>query len=196
MSGPSPPPRRRLSDSRHLRALAHPLRLAVLQYLMAVGPRTASECAAEVGSTASNVSWHLRHLAQYGLVEPAETTDQRERPWRAAQVGMEFGAISTDPVAMAEQDALIAGGLAEEGRLTQRFLDHRDTLDPRWLSVARLDSLVLRATPEEVGELAEQIVSILRPFLATVRQDPPQDAELSYVGLRLLPRLDSTGQTQ
>lgn len=191
----SPPPRRRLSDSRQLRALAHPLRLAVLQYLMAVGPRTASECAAEVGSTASNVSWHLRHLAEYGLVEPAEATDQRERPWRAAQVGLDFGAISVDPVVMAEQDALIAGGLAEEARLTQRFLDHRETLDPRWLTAARLDSLVLRATPEEMGELAEQIVSILRPFLAPVRQDPPPDAELSYVGLRFLPRLDSTGQT-
>ncbi|MEV0847327.1 hypothetical protein AB0J21_15910 [Streptomyces sp. NPDC049954] len=102
--------------------------------------------------------------------------------------------MSAEPAAMAEQDALIAAGLAEEARITQRFLDHRDTLDPRWLDVARLDNLVLRATPEEVGELADRITALLRPYLASVRQAPPEDAELGYVGLRFLPRLDSEGE--
>lgn len=192
----APPPRKSLTDSRQLRALAHPLRMAVLQYLMAVGPRTASECAAEVGSTASNISWHLRHLAQYGLVTPADPTDRRERPWRAAQVGLDFTAGSTDPIHQAEHDALIAGSLAEEERLTQRFLDHRDNVDPRWLDAARLDGLVLRATPEEMAELAEEVIVLLRPYLATARHDAPEDAGLGYVGLRVLPRLNASGHPE
>ncbi|MGW0336612.1 ArsR/SmtB family transcription factor [Streptomyces sp. NPDC003011] len=195
VDGQAPPPRRQIKDSRQLRALAHPLRLALLQYLMAVGPRTASECAAEVGSSASNISWHLRHLAQYGLVEPTEASDQRERPWRAAQVGLDFGAMSADPATMAEQDALIVAGLTEEDQLTRRFLARRDTLDPQWLATARLDNYVLRTTPQEARELAEKIDTLLRPYLATVREDPPEDAVLAYAGLRLFPRLDAAGRT-
>ncbi|MEV7076591.1 ArsR/SmtB family transcription factor [Streptomyces sp. NPDC091972] len=196
VTGQDPPPRRQINDPRQLRALAHPLRLAVLQYLMAVGPRTASECAVEVGSTASNISWHLRHLAGHGLVEPVEPSDGRERPWRAAQVGLDFGAMSTDPVVMPEQDALIAASMAEESQLTRRFLDHRDKIDPRWLDTARLDGYVLRATPEEMDELAERLNALLRPYLATVRDDPPEDATLTYVGLRLFPRLNAAGRTE
>lgn len=194
--GQAPPPRRQIKDSRQLRALAHPLRLALLQYLMAVGPRTASACAAEVGSSASNISWHLRHLAQYGLVEPVEATDQRERPWRAAQVGLDFGEMSADPATMAEQDALIAAGLAEEDQLTRRFLARRDTLDPEWLAAARLDNYVLRATPQEARELAGKIDDLLRPYLATVREDPPEEAALTYTGVRLFPRLDAAGRSK
>src|SRR3954469_4042951 len=66
------PPRRRVRDVELMRALAHPLRSAVLSYLMSVGPRTASECAEAVDSSPSNCSWHLRQLAQWGLVERAE----------------------------------------------------------------------------------------------------------------------------
>lgn len=178
-----------------MRALAHPLRLALLQYLMAVGPRTASECAAEVGSSASNISWHLRNLARYGLVEAADATDQRERPWRAAQVGLDFGEMSADPATMAEQDALIAAGIAEEDQLTRRFLARRDALDADWLAAARLDNYVLRATPQEARDLAEKIDALLRPYLATVREDPPEEAVLAYTGVRLFPRLDAAGRT-
>ncbi|MFI7386305.1 ArsR/SmtB family transcription factor [Streptomyces sp. NPDC049813] len=191
----APPPRRQITDPRQLRALAHPLRLALLQYLMAVGPRTASECAAEVGASASNISWHLRHLARFGLVEPADAADRRERPWRAAQIGLDFGEMSADPATMAEQDALIAAGLAEEEQLTRRFLARRDTLAPEWLAAARLDTYVLRATPQEARELTEKIDALIRPYLAAVRDDPPEDAALTYTGVRLFPRLDAAGHS-
>ncbi|MFD1046589.1 ArsR family transcriptional regulator, partial [Kibdelosporangium lantanae] len=36
--------RMRVRDVELMRAMAHPLRAALLNYLMAVGPRTASEC--------------------------------------------------------------------------------------------------------------------------------------------------------
>ncbi|WP_046734373.1 ArsR/SmtB family transcription factor [Streptomyces humi] len=189
------PQRRTVDDPRRLRALAHPLRLATLQYLMAVGPRTASECAAEVGSTPSNISWHLRHLAEFGLVELTEAPNQRERPWQATQVGFDFGELSTEPVLSQAQDQVMAASMTEEGRLTKRFLNNRGTVDPEWLTVARFDGFVLRATPEELGELGSKMNDLLRPYLATIRQDAPDKAELAYVGLRLFPRLDAAGQT-
>ena len=40
---------RRVTDADALKAMAHPLRVSLLNHLLAVGPRTASECAEAVG---------------------------------------------------------------------------------------------------------------------------------------------------
>lgn len=56
-----------LTDPAVVDALAHPVRLDVLGYLMSVGPATASQCARAVGDTPSNCSYHLRVLASHGL---------------------------------------------------------------------------------------------------------------------------------
>src|ERR1700712_2452771 len=91
--------RRQVTDARALRALAHPLRLALLNHLMAFGAQTASQCAQVVGSTASNCSYHLRSLARFGLVESVDPIDGRERPWRSTATGLQFG--RTDDAALA-----------------------------------------------------------------------------------------------
>src|SRR5579875_3842898 len=83
--------RRRVDDPRALRALAHPLRLQILDRLMSFGEQTAAQCAEAIGSTASNCSYHLRALARVGLVERASSADRRERPWRATATGLQFG---------------------------------------------------------------------------------------------------------
>ena len=190
---PKVPQRRRISDVNRIRALAHPLRLAVLRHLMAVGPRTASECAVEVGSTPSNCSWHLRQLATFGLVEPAESANERDRPWQATPVGLDFGELASDPVVREAQDSVIAVSLQDEAEMTTRFLNHRNDLDDEWVSASRLDSYVVRVTPAELRELTKAMDDILRPYVATVRPKSDDDALLAYVGLRAFPRLDATG---
>ncbi|MEU6641721.1 winged helix-turn-helix domain-containing protein [Saccharomonospora sp. NPDC046836] len=88
-----------------MRALARPLRSALLGYLLSVGPRTASECAVAVDSSASNCSWHLRQLARWGLVERVEAGDAREKPWQATQVGLEMGELGTEHAGRAARRA-------------------------------------------------------------------------------------------
>ncbi len=78
----APTPRRELRDPRELRALAHPLRLHLLEELAAHGEATATELAARVGESPANCSWHLRQLARYGFVEDAGGGTGRARPWR------------------------------------------------------------------------------------------------------------------
>jgi DNA-binding transcriptional ArsR family regulator len=70
-----------------LEALAHPVRLDLINHLMAAGPATASACARAVGDTPSNCSYHLRVLAQAGLVDEVRSEDRRERPWQALVTG-------------------------------------------------------------------------------------------------------------
>src|SRR4051794_7582771 len=94
--GPADAPRRTITDVRVLAALAHPVRLALLHYLLAAGPRTATECAQVVDASPSACSYHLRHLERFGLVErdepaPGEDVDGRTRRWRPVATGFSFG---------------------------------------------------------------------------------------------------------
>lgn len=75
--------RRELRDPRALRALAHPIRLRLLEELTAAGVATATELSERVGESPANCSWHLRQLAQYGFVEETGGGRGRQRPWRA-----------------------------------------------------------------------------------------------------------------
>src|SRR4051794_29221735 len=121
--------RRAIGDVRVLTALAHPVRIALLDHLMTRGPRTASQCAAVVDASPSACSYHLRQLARWGLVEPAErVTDGRERPWQAAVTGFDLVAETDDPAAFAAQQSLAALQLSEEFTRVGRLLRRLDRL--------------------------------------------------------------------
>lgn len=188
------PPRTRVRDVELLKALAHPLRSALLNYLMSVGPRTASECAVAVDSSASNCSWHLRHLAEFGLVERSEGGDGRERPWRAKHVGLEFGEFDDEPATRSAQLAAFGTQLRHEELLTQRYLDTADEGDPEWLAASSLDSYGLRITATELKELVEAVDALIRPYVSTIRQDAPADARPVHASLRTFPRIEADGK--
>jgi DNA-binding transcriptional ArsR family regulator len=68
-----------------LRALAHPLRLRLLELAAKEGSITVSGASAHTGESSANCSFHLRLLARHGfLVAAGEGRDRRERPWRIA----------------------------------------------------------------------------------------------------------------
>src|SRR4051794_4241177 len=73
-----------ISDPRAIRALAHPARQVVIDELYDGKVLTATECAELAGLTPSAMSYHLRALERWGILERAEASaDGRERPWRA-----------------------------------------------------------------------------------------------------------------
>jgi len=188
------PPRKRVQDAKLMRALAHPLRAALLDYLTAIGPRTASECAEAVDSSASNCSWHLRQLAQFGLVERVDGDDRRERPWRATQVGLDLGDLDPDPAVRGAQIAVAGATLHQEQVLTQRYLDSIDDLDPEWRTVAGLNSYALTVTPAELQHLVATVDALLRPFVSPIRTDAPDGAKPVHVGFRAFPRIEADGK--
>ena len=87
---------RELTDPRAMRAMAHPVRLSLLEALNHHGQLTATEAAEHVGESPSNCSFHLRQLAKYGFVEEAEGGTGRQRPWRVVHVGMRMTDVHED----------------------------------------------------------------------------------------------------
>ena len=65
-----------ITDTRVVKALAHPLRVRILHLL---DERTASpsEIAEELGAPLGNVSYHVRQLASFGLIKLVKRTPRR-----------------------------------------------------------------------------------------------------------------------
>jgi hypothetical protein len=183
------PDRRRVTDIDALRTLANPVRYRLLGHLMAVGPQTASQCAAVVGETASNCSYHLRELARFGLVERADDVplDGRERPWRSAATGWEFRPADDardEPVARAANRRLAHAAIDEEARLAHEATDRLDEQDDAWLAATIGSTYNLRLTASEMSELADRLDVLIRPYIALTRDDAPPGAEPVHVALR------------
>lgn len=74
----------RISDPKAVLAVTHPLRMRLLGELSRRGTARVVDLASDVGEPANSVSFHLRQLARYGLIEvnPERAENGRERWWR------------------------------------------------------------------------------------------------------------------
>ncbi len=168
-------------DARGMRALAHPVRLAILRRLREHGSSTATRLAPHVGASPSVTSWHLRHLAEHGLVEDAPRKGQgRQRWWRAVGRGFRFDVDAADPqAAEALRDALEE----TEGNLIGEWLrDTRPLLEPEWVAVSTRWNTGVVATADELRRLEEAIEELLAPLA----NREPGDAPLGSRRVRIL----------
>ena len=76
-----------------LRALAHPLRLEIIDEVRRRGTARAADVAEGLSLPANSVSYHLRILARGGVLEeaPEAARDRRDRVWRLTQKTFGFG---------------------------------------------------------------------------------------------------------
>jgi DNA-binding transcriptional ArsR family regulator len=180
--------RRVVTDVRAFRALANPIRLRILGHLMAVGPQTASQCAAVVDASASNCSYHLRELGRYGLVErvPDAGGDGRERAWRAAATGFSYRVGESgdaDPASHLANLALIHAGIDEEAALAHAAMDRLAAEPTAWRDASANATYELRVTAAELEDLMRTLDAAIRPFIGLTRDEAPPDARPVHVSL-------------
>ncbi|MEV4283767.1 ArsR/SmtB family transcription factor [Actinoplanes xinjiangensis] len=180
-----------ISDPQALRALAHPVRLAILNRLQRHGPATATQLSAHVGATPSVVSWHARHLATFGLVTDWDgATGKRERWWQAAAKGFRF----TMPEDAEGQDAarLLQGEMfARAAEFPQHWLMHEEPhLDDEWRRLADFADTRLVVTADELRRLQEAVEALMAPYVRRDAADRPADARGVRVLRYVLPEHD------
>ncbi|WP_369190736.1 ArsR/SmtB family transcription factor [Streptomyces sp. R08] len=172
-----------ISDPKAMRALAHPVRLAILERLQRHGPATASRLAPHVGATPSVTSWHLRHLAGFGLVRDAEGgTDRRERRWAAAARGFRFE-MPDDEEGRSAARVLTGEMFARNAELPLRWLmDTAPGLEPEWNRTARANNTRIVVTADELAFLQDAFEELIAPYVVREPDRRPADAR----GVRLL----------
>ncbi len=164
------PTLRRVSDTRTLRALAHPVRIALVEALSLHGAMTATEAGERIGESPTTCSFHLRQLAKYGFVEEAGGGKGRARPWQMTSIGMSVSADDTE-------SELAAGLLTKLLRERQferyrTWLETRASYPKRWREAAGDSEYVFYLTVEELEALSAELSALLLPRLRERLIDP------------------------
>jgi len=167
--------RRRVTDPAALRALAHPVRLALLELLTSEGARTATQAAEALGQTPANCSWHLRRLADHGFVREVTGVPGRHRPWRVVSEGLTWG----DPDGGTADDAL-TDMLVERELQRLRAARAATAAEPdEWRAVTAVQHVQLKLTAAQAQELAGRLADVVAGYAA----DQGDDAEQRSVSL-------------
>jgi DNA-binding transcriptional ArsR family regulator len=175
--------RRRIAEPEALEALAHPVRLELINHLMSAGPATASACARAVGDSPSNCSYHLRVLAQVGLVGEIASEDGRERPWRALVTGFDTSSEASGEPITPEESRLLAVSLQRDQRLVREYMARREREPREWREADFYGTYTLSLAPSELTELSAKLDALIRPYIAATRERPHPDAELVHLSL-------------
>ncbi|MFA3874442.1 ArsR/SmtB family transcription factor [Streptomyces sp. MMCC 100] len=159
---------RSITDLGTLKALAHPLRMQLYRGLCVARTATASQLAEQVDEAVSLVSYHLRKLAEHGLVEEAEpqSADGRERWWQPASDGVSIRDENFRDAPERAAAHLAATRLFHEQRadMYRRYLDERPTWGPEWNSAAPDNESLLRLTPADLEELGEELLALAKKY--------------------------------
>ena len=146
-----------LTDPKAIRALAHPLRWALLEALVQAGSLTATQASEMLGESPANCAFHLRTLAKYGFVEEAGGGRGRERPWRRTYNSYSWRTIQDDPQATQAAEALDQVWLDRSLARARRSLTSMSSW-PKGLSEALGGSTsALYLTPDEANEVYVEI---------------------------------------
>ncbi|MBA2773168.1 MAG: helix-turn-helix transcriptional regulator [Nocardioidaceae bacterium] len=160
--------RRRVTRAGDMKALAHPVRLDLLDLLMVHGPLTASEAAVRLRQTPANVSWHLRKLAEHGFVRQATSGPGRRRPWKVVAESLSWGDDAEDA---ATATALHDVTLEREMRILRTALAHNPDEATVWRDATEVYQSRLWLTAQEAAEIGAQIRELFTSFVDE-RRDP------------------------
>jgi DNA-binding transcriptional ArsR family regulator len=179
-----------ITDPQAMRALAHPVRLAALSWLQKNGPATATQLSEHVGASPSVTSWHLRHLASFGLVAdgpPPSGTDRRQRWWNAVAHGFRYRMPDTPEGAEAAR-LLRAEMMSQALESAQNWLlETEPNLDPEWSRLAGSANTLVALTPAEAEELESAIEELLAPYVRRrdAGQTPADARPVRYLRISL-----------
>lgn len=181
-----------LTDPKAIRALAHPLRLDLLELLTASGPATAAHCGRVLGQSQASCSFHLRQLAKYGFVEDAGPgKDRRERTWRVPEPRPTLRVRG----AGRELERLI---VERETAAILDWVERKPRESAEWREQAPIVSAIAVLSAAEAAELKVKLRDLIEPYLLRSESDtrllhPDHRAVRYFMAATPLPLLESGG---
>lgn len=181
----APASHRPAPDASARRVLAHPLRSRVLAELRVHGEATASELARALGTHSGATSYHLRRLAQVGLVVEAPPGPGRRRPWRVGRGEQPSGPVSVagesggggadgdpDPDDLAASAWLARDYLAHFGQRAGRWLEEADAWPGPWRAACGLEDHLVLVSAEQLTALHEELREVLERYRRVGQGNP------------------------
>lgn len=151
-----------------LKALANPLRRQVWNEVSELRYARAADLAQRLGTPANTLSFHLRVLAEAGLIEeaPEKARDRRDRVWKPTRGALSLGSPENPVTDIALGDAVLAGTVADHQRLLTRVADwalkYATGEDP--VERGTLAGYTLRLSRERFSELVERLDGVIDEY--------------------------------
>lgn len=143
-----------------MRALAHPLRVALLEAVGRDGTITATRAAELLGESPGNMSWHLQTLARYGFVEEAGEGRGRSRPWRLTSYSQSFDTATDSEIAASAGEALERTFVERTYNQLREWWSRRLAYPVEWRRAAFIDDSVRYLTLEELTSVMNDVSAI------------------------------------
>jgi DNA-binding transcriptional ArsR family regulator len=164
-------PRRVVGDARRWKAMSHPLRREILRHMGEHEAATSTTIADALSQNTGTTSYHLRILADAGVIEEIpERAHGRERWWRAIPADLrEPDYDSLSPQERAALDEWRAGQIPGELELVNRFI--RDVRKHgKWAKAYRAGGYY---TTADLEALFEEYGALISKYGHTAQDAPP-----------------------
>lgn len=152
-----------ISDPVRIRALAHPVRLELLDYLDDAGKATATECAAATGESVASCSYHLRMLSKHGYIEQVDQPG-REKPWKVVSHGRSSVIDRNAPGSVHAASAMASIFVHRQLDRIQSWLQRASQLPVEDIDVSTVTSSSFYATHDEIRQFREDLWELARRF--------------------------------
>ncbi|WP_229072463.1 winged helix-turn-helix domain-containing protein [Actinoplanes sp. DH11] len=174
--------------NRQIRVLAHPLRIRLLARLRGQGPSTATQLAALLNTNTGATSYHLRQLADAGLVaEEDRPGGGRQRWWRAVHDMSSWRRSDY----LDDPDAAAAVVWLETFQVN-RFVEIAETWQhgvgaepPEWRDTGGISDYLLTLSPEQLRDMTDELEEIVERY---ARAEPGPGARGVNFYLAALPK--------
>ena len=187
----------RTIDMTSLKALAHPLRVQLLDALSAYGPATASALAERFGESSGATSYHLRQLEKHGFVrEDATRGVGRERWWeRVPQPISVEVERDADPAERAASELILGEWQRSRERRLREFLAHgADDLGTEWIKASTVSAANLALTKEQSTALIAEVSAVFDRYIDLYRGQRTAGARPFQLQLDVFPLIDGVVQ--
>lgn len=173
-----------ITSPERIRALAHPVRLALLDHLEDVEDATATQCAEAVGESVASCSFHLHTLARYGFIEPAPRRG-RERPWRSAvRGGMDVRPSQEAPGSRRAVAELAGLQVLRHAERVRAYLATLPEEGEEWVQASTVTSTTFWATAEELARFSEHLQAVAGEWFGGREANPsarPEGARRAHM---------------
>lgn len=151
-------------DGPGLRVLAHPVRARLLAELRGAGPATATGLAARLRTNSGATSYHLRKLAEVGLVVDTGEGTGRQRVWAVNPGGSPRPEVEDDGGDDAALDWLARDYVQHFSEKAQDWLQTRGDWPAEWQEQVGLEDHLVLVTPAQLQALRAEMHDLLERY--------------------------------
>jgi DNA-binding transcriptional ArsR family regulator len=184
-------------DAVTLKALAHPVRVRMLRYLQRHGPASVTSLAGQLGESTGATSYHLRQLAELGIVAetepPADHDDNRvgrkQRFWQMAVDDLHvtgFGFVEDDDT----HDAatfLLRESVSAQARRVNHWYETATSWPKSWQRASSSREAILELDAKQTRALADDLIAVLDRYHAMTPGRGAKQVEAHYAVFPLDP---------